>query len=68
MVAVAAMADELKGQVPKAFIVLKAGVACASGEIIEHCRSRLAPYKVPRAVDFLDDLPTTSTGKICAGC
>lgn len=64
MVAVAAMHDELKGQVPKAFIVPKVGVSCASSEIIEHCRTRLAPYKVPREVAFLDDLPKTSTGKI----
>lgn len=64
MVAVAAMHDELKGQVPKAFIVPKAGVSCGSSEIIEHCRARLAPYKVPREVAFLEDLPKTSTGKI----
>ena len=64
MVAVAAMHDELKGQVPKAFVVPKAGVHCADGEIIEHCRARLASYKVPREVVFLDDLPKTSTGKI----
>jgi long-chain acyl-CoA synthetase len=64
MVAVAAMHDELKGQVPKAFIVPKVGMSCVSSEIIEHCRAHLAPYKMPREVAFLDDLPKTSTGKI----
>lgn len=64
MVAVAAMRDELKGQVPKAFIVLRSGVHCVEQDIVEHCRSRLAPYKLPRAVSFCQDLPKTSTGKI----
>lgn len=64
MVAVAAMYDELKGQVPKAFIVAKAGATCVGSEIIEHCRAHLAPYKVPREVALVDDLPKTSTGKI----
>lgn len=64
MVAVAAMHDELKGQVPKAFVVPRTGVSCTEKEIIEHCRMQLAPYKTPREVAFLADLPKTSTGKI----
>src|SRR5690606_16752878 len=64
MVAVAAMADEFKGEVPKAFVVPRVGQACSDKEIIELCRAQLAAYKVPRAVAFLDDLPKTSTGKI----
>jgi long-chain acyl-CoA synthetase len=64
MVAVAGMQDGLKGQVPKAFIVLRAGAQCIGQEIIEHCRPQLAPYKIPRAVSFCQDLPKTSTGKI----
>jgi long-chain acyl-CoA synthetase len=64
MVAVASLKDELKGHVPKAFVVLRAGAACSEREIIDHCRSQLASYKLPKAVDFLDDLPKTSTGKI----
>jgi long-chain acyl-CoA synthetase len=61
---VASLKDELKGHVPKAFVVLRAGAACSEREIIDHCRSQLASYKLPKAVDFLDDLPKTSTGKI----
>jgi long-chain acyl-CoA synthetase len=64
MVAVAAMCDELKGQVPKAFIVPKNGMSCTAQEIIDHCRPHLASYKLPRDVAILDDLPRTSTGKI----
>ena len=64
MVAVAAMKDELRGQVPKAFIVAKTGMRCTAEEIIDHCRPQLASYKIPRAVEFRDDLPKTSTGKV----
>jgi long-chain acyl-CoA synthetase len=64
MVAVAAAADEYKGQVPKAFVVLRSGVECEEAEIIAHCRTRLASYKTPVAVQFMDDLPKTSTGKL----
>jgi len=64
MVAVAAAADEIKGQVPKAFIVLRHGARCTSEEIIHHCRGQLASYKTPLAVEFMDDLPKTSTGKL----
>jgi long-chain acyl-CoA synthetase len=64
MVAVAGMQDGLKGQVPKAFIVLRAGAHCLGQEIIDHCRPQLASYKIPRAVSFCEDLPKTSTGKI----
>jgi len=64
MVAVAAMHDELKGQVPKAFIVPKNGMTCSAQDIIEHCKPHLASYKVPRDIALLDDLPKTSTGKI----
>jgi long-chain acyl-CoA synthetase len=64
MVAVAAMHDDIKGQVPKAFIVPKTGTSCTAQEIIDHCRPHLASYKVPRDIALLDDLPKTSTGKI----
>jgi long-chain acyl-CoA synthetase len=64
MVAVAAAKDALKGQVPKAFIVLKAGAKCDALAVISHCKTRLASYKVPVAVAFVSDLPRNSTGKI----
>ena len=64
MVAVGPIADEAKGELPKAYIVPKTGSTPVAEEIIEHCRGHLAPYKIPRAVQFVEDLPKTSTGKI----
>jgi long-chain acyl-CoA synthetase len=64
MVAVGSQPDELKGEIAKAYIVLKTG-ACADEEsILSFCRESLAAYKVPRRVQFVPDLPKTSTGKI----
>lgn len=64
MVAVGALADAVKGEIAKAYVVLKDGSFADERSIIEHCRRSLAPYKVPRAVQFVADLPKTSTGKI----
>ena len=64
IVAVAGVPDEVKGELAKAFVVLKPNVQCSEDEILSHCRQHLAAYKVPRLVQFLDCLPTTSTGKI----
>lgn len=62
--AVGAVADDLKGEVPKAYVVLRAGAVATAEELIAHCRQWLAPYKVPRQVQLVPDLPKTSTGKI----
>jgi long-chain acyl-CoA synthetase len=40
------------------------GFPCSEAELIDFCRSRLAPYKLPRSIRFVADLPKTSTGKI----
>jgi long-chain acyl-CoA synthetase len=64
MCAVGSIPDELKGEIAKAYIVLKQGITASQQEIIQFCRARLAAYKVPRAVAFVEDLPKTSTGKI----
>jgi long-chain acyl-CoA synthetase len=53
-----------KGERVKAFIVLKEGEAATEEEMIEFCRQNLAPYKVPKFVEFRDDLPTTMVGKV----
>jgi len=52
------------GEVPKALIALKPGMQLSEAELLEFCRGRLAHYKCPRSVDFLDALPKTGTGKI----
>jgi fatty-acyl-CoA synthase len=55
--------DEKWGEIPCAFIMLKSGASATDVDIIEFCRSRLARYKVPRAVVF-GPLPKTATGKV----
>jgi fatty-acyl-CoA synthase len=63
-VAVIPVPDEKWGEVPKALVVLKPGAQLKESELIEFCRSRLAHYKCPRSVEFLESLPKTGTGKI----
>lgn len=43
---------------------LRPGATATEAEIIGHCRSHLAAYKLPRSVRFVPDLPRTSTGKV----
>ena len=62
--AVVGMPDPSRGEVPRAFVVLKPGAAASEAELIEHCRRRLARMKVPRQVEFRTGLPHTLTGKI----
>ena len=62
--AVVAVPDERWGERPKAFVVLKPGGEASEAELIEHARSRIARYKAPRAVEFMAELPKTSTGKV----
>lgn len=64
MVAVGPMADEAKGELAKAYVVLKPDAEVTEAELVDFCRAELAAYKVPRAVQFVADLPKTSTGKI----
>jgi long-chain acyl-CoA synthetase len=53
-----------KGERVKAYIVLKEGETATEEEIFEFCRENLAPYKVPKFIEFRDDLPKTLVGKI----
>jgi len=64
MATVIGIPDEIKGEIAKAYIVLKEGQNATEREIIDFCRDRIAKYKAPRAVEFRDTLPTTPTGKI----
>jgi fatty-acyl-CoA synthase len=61
--AVVAKADDKWGETPCAFIELKPGKQATKDELIAHCKSNLAGYKVPRYIVFVE-LPKTSTGKI----
>jgi long-chain acyl-CoA synthetase len=53
-----------KGERIKAYVVLKPGETATEEEIIDYCRKNLAPYKVPKFVEFRSDLPKTMVGKI----
>ncbi len=61
--AVVAKPDDKWGEVPCAFVELKAGQTATEAELIAHCRARLAGFKTPKHIVFAD-LPKTSTGKI----
>jgi len=62
--AVFAKYDEKRGEVPAAAIVLKPGALATPEEIIEFCKERMAGYKVPRYVIFLESLPKMSGWKV----
>ncbi|HXH24015.1 MAG TPA: AMP-binding protein [Vicinamibacterales bacterium] len=62
--AVAGVPHPVKGEVAKAWIVLKPGARATEEEIRAYCRERLAPYKVPAVVEFRKDLPKTMIGKV----
>ncbi|MCE3270735.1 MAG: putative benzoate-CoA ligase [Ramlibacter sp.] len=49
---------------PKAYVVLKAGQQATAEELQAHVKTRLAPYKYPRWIEFVPELPKTATGKI----
>ncbi len=65
--AVIASPDRRRGQIVKAYVVLRepgqAGPELA-GALQDHVKATIAPYKYPRAIEFIDDLPKTATGKI----
>jgi len=63
-VSVAGVPDPTKGEVPRAWVVLKAGQTATEDELRAYCRERLAPYKVPAKVEFRSDLPKTMVGKV----
>ncbi len=66
--AVIGVADDLKGQVPRGFVVLKAGVEVASSalaaELVAMVRDRIGPVAALREVDVVPGLPKTRSGKI----
>lgn len=63
-VAVIGVYDEEWGELPKAVCVLRKGENCSPDEIMEYCRTRLASFKRPRSVIFIDELPRNPMGKI----
>ncbi|MCE5283858.1 MAG: long-chain fatty acid--CoA ligase, partial [Deltaproteobacteria bacterium] len=56
--------DEYRGETVKAYVVLKPGEVADAEEIIAHCQKTLASYKVPKLVEFIDELPKSAVGKV----
>jgi 2-aminobenzoate-CoA ligase len=56
--------DEVRGQIAKAFVVLKPGQSLTPEQLIEYCRGKIATYKLPREVVIVNELPRTATGKL----
>ena len=62
--AVVGIPDEMRGEIVRAYISLKAGEVATEEEVRYFCQEHMANYKVPRQIMFLDSLPKTASGKI----
>ncbi|MGH9047545.1 MAG: AMP-binding enzyme, partial [Acidimicrobiales bacterium] len=59
--------DAARGQIVKAYVVLRKGVSATGAtatELQDFVKQQIAPYKYPRAIEFMDALPRTTTGKL----
>lgn len=56
--------DKYRGENVKVFVVLKPGETMTENDVVEYCKTKLASYKVPRVVEFIDTLPKSNIGKI----
>jgi long-chain acyl-CoA synthetase len=65
-VAVIAAPDRkgLRGEIPKAFIILKEGMEMTEKELVQYCHKRLAGFKIPKEIEFCASFPMTASGKI----
>jgi long-chain acyl-CoA synthetase len=61
---VVGLPDKMRGEVVKAWVVLRADCSTSSAELKAFCRDRLAPYKVPARYEFVTELPKTQIGKV----
>jgi acyl-CoA synthetase (AMP-forming)/AMP-acid ligase II len=62
--AVIGIPDERLGEVGMAFVVTRSGDPAVGAEILAWCRDEIANYKVPRAIEIVDELPVNATGKV----
>lgn len=63
-VGVTGVPHQLRGEVPKAWVVLRPGAQASPSELRSYCRDRLAPYKVPAEVAIVAELPKSPVGKV----
>ncbi len=56
--------DPYRGETVKAFIVIKKGENLTEEEVLAYCRQHLAPYKVPKIIEFIDEMPKSAVGKV----
>jgi len=63
-VAVVGIPDPKWLEVPKAYVVLKPGAKLSEEKIVEHCMKKLAKFKVPKEIEFIDQLPRNPSGKV----
>jgi long-chain acyl-CoA synthetase len=61
---VAGVPDQYQGESVKAWVILNPGAVCTVEELKEHCRGKLAAYKIPKYIEFRDELPKSQIGKI----
>jgi long-chain acyl-CoA synthetase len=62
--AVVGVPDDYRGETVKAFVSLRSGESADADDLIAFCRERMAAYKYPRLVEFVDELPKTASGKV----
>ena len=62
--AVVGRPDDKWGEVPVAYVALRSDATVTADELIEHCRTQLAKFKVPKEVTFIDALPRNPSGKV----
>jgi 2-aminobenzoate-CoA ligase len=62
--AVVGAPDEQRTMIVHAFVVVRPGATIDAAALQEHCRLTIAPYKMPRIVEFIAALPRTTTGKV----
>ncbi|AXT86963.1 acyl-CoA synthetase [Aeromicrobium sp. A1-2] len=62
--AVIGVPDEYRGETVMAFVSLRPGLTATADELKAFCKERIAAYKYPRVIEFMDELPKTVTGKI----